>query len=367
MKIIHLLPTFNINKKYQEFYLAKYQAKLGHEVYIITSKDNEHKEELTNIDGFKIIRLPKIFGYSDFVLCKSLKKVIKEIKPDIVHAHDLVQGFQVQGSFYKKYLNYKYIVDQHKYSKTVSKSLLLIIEYYLLRKWVSDIAYGKADLITYIVPLAKDFVTKNHSLYKGKFIQIPLGYDPEIYYPSTELRKKYRKNYKIEDETYTIITSGVLQPFKKTELLIEAFKRLNFRKKLFIVGSGDRSYEKKLQNLASDDENIVFLPYQKEDMLNSLYNMADLAIWPIQPTVSIISAMASGVQVIIPDSEITNFYLENGGGNVYKKGDLDDLVFNIEEIKNKKNILNTNIFESIHNYKKISEKYLQVYNDLLTK
>src|SRR3989337_1473825 len=102
MKILH------VTKKYPDIRggdstvvagLEKYQKKMGHKVYILTSNCSEIRQSLTvtkyalkidslNLDRInlnRIISLFILFFYSFFYL--------KKIKPDIVHSHSPDLGF----------------------------------------------------------------------------------------------------------------------------------------------------------------------------------------------------------------------------------------------------------------------------------
>ena len=77
--------------------LAKKLKELGHDVSVITTTQKEHSEGKSNSDGIGIYRV-----YSDYNLfwrpylslynpqtVKHIAKIIEEVKPDVVHAHNI--------------------------------------------------------------------------------------------------------------------------------------------------------------------------------------------------------------------------------------------------------------------------------------
>src|SRR3989338_6235374 len=108
MKIVHLMGYFMPEFGYQEYYLAKEHAKMGHDVHVIASDrlypfknikkmfedsclryyGRKRKAALSRIEGIKVHWLPRIIEYNDFILCRNLKQTLEKIRPDIVFAHE---------------------------------------------------------------------------------------------------------------------------------------------------------------------------------------------------------------------------------------------------------------------------------------
>lgn len=370
MKIVHLVPNFNLDQKYQEFYLAKYHARLGHDVFVVTTNKKIKEISKYRINNFTVICLPKKFGYSDFILAKHLKTTLKKINPDIVHAHDMTQGFQVQAAQYKKEIGYRFIIDQHRYSLDIRPSLLVRLEYLFFRRLVANFAYKRADYITAIVPEAKEFINKFHS-YRGEISVIPLGFDPELFFPDEGLRKKMRLKYKVANDSFVIVCTGNMQEFKKIEILVEAFNAIiNDNVHLFLVGNIKLSYKNVLCSLAQRGANIHFVPNQNDESLNEFYNMSDIAVWPFFPTVSIINALGSGLPVILPDTNVSKYYFQGTSGRMFKTGDvkslrniMQDLIVSKANLLELKNDLYTQVTQK-YSYIELAKQYITIYNGL---
>ena len=104
LKIVHICPYFQPELGYEEYYTAYFQAKMGHDVYVITSDrlfpfrniekmleqvgakntSRKRRKGFQVVDGIKVYRQPVIIeSLYDFILIKGLKKVLNKIRPDI--------------------------------------------------------------------------------------------------------------------------------------------------------------------------------------------------------------------------------------------------------------------------------------------
>ena len=79
------------------FNLAQGLQKAGHEIFVITAVGRKEKEGWTEFEGLKIFRIyshyhPRWRAYLslyNFQTISKIKKIIKEVKPQIVHAHNI--------------------------------------------------------------------------------------------------------------------------------------------------------------------------------------------------------------------------------------------------------------------------------------
>ena len=102
MRIVHIairFPPAEGGGEQHVYNLAKEQVALGHEVAVITTdlmtelprKIGSDLPREEDMDGIKVVRLKTyptflpIYGYGSIM--RGLGRVIKELKPDIVHTH----------------------------------------------------------------------------------------------------------------------------------------------------------------------------------------------------------------------------------------------------------------------------------------
>jgi len=113
--------------------------------------------------------------------------------------------------------------------------------------------------------------------------------DSKVVYPGTDL-KKFKNNQKGD---YFLLISR-LSKYKKVDLAIKAFNKLN--QKLIIIGAGPE--RKNLEKMANN--NIKFLGFKDNKIVQSYFSRARAFIFPQEEDFGLtpIEAMASGVPVI---------------------------------------------------------------------
>lgn len=112
-----------------------------------------------------------------------------------------------------------------------------------------------------------------------------------VIYPPVDV--EYYKILNTKKEDFYLIVSALV-PYKKIDLAIEAFNKLNLPLK--IIGSGPD--EKRLKNLAN--KNIEFLGWQPDKVLLEYYNKCKALIFPGEEDFGIVplEAQACGTPVI---------------------------------------------------------------------
>ncbi|MDD5567291.1 MAG: glycosyltransferase family 4 protein [Patescibacteria group bacterium] len=115
--------------------------------------------------------------------------------------------------------------------------------------------------------------------YGKKTIYIPNGISGE--FTRSKKARVITKQFGLMTDQY-ILTVARLIPPKGIHYLIEAYRRLNTRKRLVIAGDSAHTdgYVKKLKELAAGDPRIVFTGFQSGKTLAELYSNAYLFVLP---------------------------------------------------------------------------------------
>jgi len=159
------------------------------------------------------------------------------------------------------------------------------------------------DIVRPIMPIVVWFLRKwdlkaskrpNHYIANAKNIKAKIkkyyNIESDVIYPPVETER-----FKIAKEPgdYFLFLSR-LEPYKKADLVIEAFNKLD--KKLKVVGSGTK--KKELQELAGP--NVEFTGRVSDEELDNLYSKALAFIFPPEEDFGIVpvEAMAAGRPVI---------------------------------------------------------------------
>ncbi|MCX7911173.1 MAG: glycosyltransferase, partial [Endomicrobia bacterium] len=103
-------------------------------------------------------------------------------------------------------------------------------------------------------------------------------------------------NYDCSNTNNYYLVVSAFAPYKKIDIVIEAFKKL--KRNLKIVGCGQQ--EKYLKSLAEGFKNIEFLGWLDNEKLRCLYQHAKALIFPTEEDFGIVpvEAQAAGVPVI---------------------------------------------------------------------
>ncbi len=110
------------------------------------------------------------------------------------------------------------------------------------------------------------------------------------------------------DDTPRIGFLGYLDPRKRIDLLIEAYKVSRHEGELWIAGdTRDHRYKTYLMNLAGDDDRIRFLGFWPDEKLVDFYTSIDLLVFPSRIEgygLPIVEALACGRPVVTLDDAI---------------------------------------------------------------
>jgi L-malate glycosyltransferase len=266
----------------------------GIEIFIFTLSYFDHIEysrDIQIISGLETTRGFRNRQDGDFskviyiFALKKLKKTIKEIQPDIIHAHYMTSyGLLGVLSGFKPFIATAWGSDIFSFPKKslIHRRLLT----YLLNKPIVVLSSSN-----YMLNEINKYTTR-------KIGVINFGVDTEIFKPDSVEKK---------NETITI---GIIKPLEKTygiEYLIEAFKLLvdnnsPVNLKLFIVGDG--SNKTNLENYVREiniTKKVKFfgqIPYKN---IAEIHKLIDIEVYPsIQESfgVAAIEGMACGNVVI---------------------------------------------------------------------
>ena len=364
MKIVHVIGYFVPELGYQEYYLAKKQAQMGHDVYVITSdmfypfpnidsmlkeagaKETSRKRTsgFSTIDGIKVYRLKHFFEYSDFILLKGIGRILEKIKPDVVFAHESRQSPPAFAAYYKKKFNYKLIVDQHDFYHEIPnhawwKNLLRFFDYFLFRRFIVDYSLAKADRIVAVTDESRNFLVKTHHISPSKITVVPLGVDTGTFRFSNKTRTTIRKKLSIKEGDILLVFSGTIVRRKGIEILFSALSEIKNRDaKLLIIGGGDSLYMRELNDMIGKlkiRESVIFAGFVNKNKIMDYFSASDIGVWPGNNSVSIIEAMACKLPIVMADMQLSHL-VGYGNGIKFSQHDAKKLREALEKLINNK-------------------------------
>jgi glycosyltransferase involved in cell wall biosynthesis len=200
----------------------------------------------------------------------ALKKAVREIKPDIVHAHWIIpQGWI--ASLIKKKFGVPYVV-------TIHGSDILGLGGFLK---IKNQTFEGARSITVVSKHLMNEVIKINSQLKNKVKVIPMGVDSDLFNINRN-DQSIRKKYKIEGPFLLFV--GRLAHEKGIDILIESMPEViknNSKTKLLIIGDGtmNEQLNKRVKEL-NLEKNIIFISWINNKYLPKYYATADLFVCP---------------------------------------------------------------------------------------
>ncbi len=227
-------------------YLTKYmQPEFDTLLAIGGREDHEQDAEFLasshGISPYCIAEMKRPISFpDDWIAYQKLKKLIKEFKPDIVHTHAAKSG--ALGRMAAKHCNVPVIVHTfhghvfHSYFNSFKTNFFIKAERYLA---------GFSDAIIAISDVQKKELVKDFKIApEEKFRVIPLGLDLENFMTDQDVkRRKFRNEYKLDEETIAIGIIGRLVPIKNHTLFLKGLKKLldtsSQKIKAFIIGDGE--------------------------------------------------------------------------------------------------------------------------------
>lgn len=351
MRIVHVTAWYVPGMGYQENFLPIEQAKLGHQVEIITS------DRLPALKGYRshigkplrgrylgsgefrdgelvIHRLDTVLEGKNggWLLMGGVKSRLRDSRPDVVHSHGAFASYTLEAVLFSEKLQYKSFVDDHSHSNNFHPDTLAKKGYVKMasafyrfygdrvRCWM-PVMYASKTILESLLPISEDRIELLH-----------LGADARRFRKSDELRRRGRLRLGISGDEFLVMTSGKFDSSKDTHILLVALGGLmheypNLR--LAIVGNGPDNYITHLKNLAKTlgiAKRITFVAFVPNSELPELYNAGDLGVWPGDHSITVIEAVGTGLPVIVPTGDLAYKVLFDANVAVgFTRGDVDAL------------------------------------------
>lgn len=266
-------------------YLSQYWTKQGHEVYILCGSGPRNGP-----NGIKVIKLPFLsrryfdripgidrvlfflptFELESFTLLPFLLPYLKKINPHVVLTVTLPETIA------PLMLGYPTVM--------ISQA----------GTWYRFKLYEKADMIIVNEPLS--LMRLRRLGFKVKYILN----GTEIKESSAESLEKLRIRYNIPDDGIKILTVARLDKQKRIHLLIEAFKLLEKKATLIVVGEGPELARLKEKSTFTRNK-VIFLgnvPHEEVLMLNEICDVFSLPSFREACPLSMIEALCLGKSIV---------------------------------------------------------------------
>lgn len=317
--VSYIQPEFG----YEEYYSAREQAALGHDVHVITSdrifpfknvermlsdigspyRDRRRPIGVEEFEGFMIHRGRTRYEILyDYIVYDGVEEALRKISPEVVHAHGPWQHGTRVAARLRSDLGYALVIDEHAYSTTYdqSRSLrnsLLDMEYRTLRAPKARYALSRADAVVAVSEETDRFLSQ---FYGSKNVHmIPLGVDHRLFCRDDISRKRVRTDLGIGDDEILIVSAGRIERAKRLDVIVKGALLCGERIRLMMVGQGDREYVRELE--AISDDRVIFVGFKTSRELSSIYSASDIGIWG-KASITIREAMSCSLPILLLDT-----------------------------------------------------------------
>ena len=183
------------------------------------------------------------------------------------------------------------------YCHTIPRFVYDLKEYYL-----GSVPFWQRLLLKGLIPYVQrrfeaamarmDVIIANSENVRGRIRQY-LGYDAQVVYPPCDV-----ESYKWREQGDYYLSTARLEPYKRIDLIVKAFKELPDKRLVVSSGGSDLN---RLRKLAGDVDNISFVGWQDDQQLKDLVGRAIATVYVPRDEdfgMSPVESMAAGKPVI---------------------------------------------------------------------
>jgi len=377
----------------------------GNDVSVITTMTQNSRRQFERIKNVKVYRvyIPNLklgvkssslstgirwiaLGSMDYMLSRYnpftipiIKQLIKKIRPDIVHLHNIIRKFslsildalhELRGE-----LRFSVVFTAHDNSLVCPRATLLCYSGLpckvpktactLSRKFQRLLIEGKVDLVIAPSKFLAERLTE--SVFRNtKVVVVPN--------PIERATVKYKNNGKHDDYTINILYMGRLEWYKGIHILINALRNLEYKNiKLHIAGKG--SEQTNIERISRIDLRIVYHGFvygtKKMDLLQRIDATIVPTLSPEPFPMVTLESFQFGIPVIASNIGGLPEVVKDGcNGRLFEPGNSKGLKKVIEELINDKGLLRKlkeGATESVKQYElgKHIEKLERIYEMIM--
>ncbi len=349
----HFMPELG----YQEVYLARACARLGHEVCVFTSttpspagnkvlaKAYPAGSSVDERYGFEVLRIPVLLGFGSNVIVRGLRDKVRAYQPDLIIIVAVAKLFaapllDARVARHSKMVAVFGDAAEYRDTTTISKRVRSAFQW-LLFVSIKRRLYRRAAHYC-------DYIVFNHAETKGilrsqmdrdsldeldrKGRVLTLGFDPDEFYYRGSDREVIRAKLGVGEDEILLITATRVNRKKNLEKLVELVASLRengLKVHYLIIGFADDSYGRELKQFISRQrEPGIFhcRPFLSHDRIREFYCAADIGIW-LKAAISIQEAMGTGLQVVLEDKQVVSHLLESDDdGRYFRPNEISQVI-----------------------------------------
>ena len=305
MKIVHIITRLIVGGAQENTLITcREQAEAGHKVYLITGASTGREGAMFNqagAMGFETIVVKQMFRaikpFSDIIVFLKLRKLLKEIKPDVVHTHSAKAGilgrlaaWSIKGKYKSETGDFPkngsskplpmvvhtiHGLAFHDYQSKLINRFYVAVERFTAKRSDAIITFDdtmRDKALAAKIGTADMFTTAYSAIDTELFLKLPTATDI----------KNFRRKNGISDQSRVIVCVARLAELKGHEYIIESAKKLSaqFPEAMWLfVGDGDKISEIKSEiYLASLAHKIRFTGLLKPEEIPLAIHSSDILV-----------------------------------------------------------------------------------------
>jgi 1,2-diacylglycerol 3-alpha-glucosyltransferase len=388
MKILTATDTYypDVNgAAYFTYRLATLLAKRGHNVFVMcpsrSFKNTISTDEEVAVYGIRSIHLPvyQNFRISPLFILGTVRRVIREISPDIVHIqnHFLIGKEAVSAA---RKLGIPVIGTNHFMPENLTHYLQLpaIAERWLQRfAWRQFVrVFEQLDFVTTPTKTATTLLVK--AGLKKKVVPVSCGIDLERFKPSND-GAYLRRRFDIPTDKPVLLYVGRLDKEKRIDMILRALPDILRVTSVHLVVAGIGKEKQTLEELTEKlgiQQEVTFAGFVPDQDLQNIYTVADLfvtaGIAELQ-SIATMEAMASGLPVVAVNAMALPELVHDGeNGYLFSDGDSQMFAEKVVAILSNQTMraeMSKKSLEIIknHDINKVIEKYESIYGEIINR
>jgi glycosyltransferase involved in cell wall biosynthesis len=348
--------------------VAESQARLGHEVHVLTS--DQYAEGWRNVKQLNGVAIHRV---SSLKLRYPFLTIPLENVEDILSGADVIHGW---GHNY--YFVYKVLAKAKSLGKFTVTYFIGVD--YLKRHYnplMRFFGFRYQEFVTKKMVKVSDLalVTNEYERiileekYGKKSIVLPHGVD-DIYFKMPNMAKHFREKYGVEGRIIAYI--GRIHPTKGLDLLIKAFIEVSRSEPniiLLIAGKGDVKYLKKCISLVKKygmENRVKYLGYLSEEDKIGLIDASEFIVTPSKHagenySLIIDEVKARGKPLIVTNYGILPHRVKDSTEGIVVNADVNSLMRGIKHALS--NVDSFRVLEVPYTWRNAAEKLLAIYKE----
>jgi glycosyltransferase involved in cell wall biosynthesis len=193
--------------------------------------------------------------------------------------------------------------------------------------------FRRFDRFLYVGQANREYFTQ-HAVPDRKLFFAPHAVDNARFFAAAErgaqLRDAFRTEHGISADSTVILFAGKFDALKCPDLLVEAFRRIPSDRDVVLLMVGSGALEQRLRDLAAGDSRVLFLPFQEQSTMPSVYAAADVTVLPSESEswgLCVNESFCMGVPAIVSTHVgcARDLVSPDATGLVFRAGDVEDL------------------------------------------